>query len=70
MKTTQVILIEALVLLPIMEKMERVEKMRKTMEKVIDCMGMGCPLPVVNAKKAVEEFTEDGRKSRYYQLRF
>jgi len=31
------------------------------MEKVIDCMGMGCPLPVVNAKKAVEEFTEDGR---------
>ena len=25
------------------------------MEKIIDCMGMACPLPVVNAKKASEE---------------
>ena len=25
------------------------------MEKVIDCKGMACPLPVVNAKKAAEE---------------
>lgn len=25
------------------------------MEKIIDCKGMTCPLPVVNAKKAVEE---------------
>ena len=25
------------------------------MEKIIDCMGMACPLPVVNAKKAAEE---------------
>ena len=25
------------------------------MEKIIDCMGMVCPLPVVNAKKAAEE---------------
>ena len=26
------------------------------MEKIIDCKGMACPLPVVNAKKASEEF--------------
>ena len=25
------------------------------MEKIINCMGMACPLPVVNAKKASEE---------------
>ena len=25
------------------------------MEKIIDCKGMNCPLPVVNAKKAAEE---------------
>ena len=25
------------------------------MEKIIDCKGMNCPLPVVNAKKATEE---------------
>ena len=25
------------------------------MEKKIDCRGMACPLPVVNAKKAAEE---------------
>ena len=25
------------------------------MEKIIDCKGMACPLPVVNAKKASEE---------------
>ncbi len=25
------------------------------MKKIIDCMGMACPLPVVNAKKASEE---------------
>ena len=30
------------------------------MEKMIDCMGMACPLPVINAKKALESFTEDG----------
>ena len=24
------------------------------MEKIIDCKGMACPLPVVNAKKAAE----------------
>ena len=27
------------------------------MEKMIDCRGMACPLPVVNAKKAAEEFS-------------
>lgn len=27
------------------------------MEKIIDCRGMACPLPVVNAKNAVEELT-------------
>ena len=26
----------------------------------IDCLGMACPLPVINAKKAIEAFTEDG----------
>ena len=31
------------------------------MEKTIDCMGQACPLPVVNAKKAMETFTEDGQ---------
>ena len=30
------------------------------MDKRIDCMGMACPLPVINAKKAMEAFTEDG----------
>ena len=30
------------------------------MKKTIDCMGMACPLPVVNAKKAFSEFGEDG----------
>ena len=25
------------------------------MKKVVDCRGMACPLPVVNAKKAAEE---------------
>ena len=30
------------------------------MERILDCMGMACPLPVVNAKKAIEAFTEDG----------
>ena len=30
------------------------------MEKLLDCMGMACPLPVINAKKAIESFTEDG----------
>ena len=34
--------------------------MEISMEKRIDCMGMACPLPVINAKKAIEEFTEDG----------
>ena len=27
------------------------------MEKIIDCTGMACPLPVVNAKKAAEELS-------------
>ena len=26
-------------------------------------MGMACPLPVINAKKAIESFTEDGTLS-------
>lgn len=30
------------------------------MEKKLDCKGMACPLPVVTAKKAMEELTEDG----------
>ena len=30
------------------------------MERTIDCMGMACPLPVINAKKAIEAFNEDG----------
>ncbi len=30
------------------------------MEQTINCKGMACPLPVVNAKKAMEAFTEDG----------
>lgn len=30
------------------------------MEKTIDCRGMACPLPVVNAKNAAMSFTEDG----------
>ncbi|MGP1432658.1 MAG: sulfurtransferase-like selenium metabolism protein YedF [Catonella sp.] len=30
------------------------------MEKKLDCRGMACPLPVVTAKKAIEEFTEEG----------
>lgn len=32
----------------------------KNMEKVLDCKGMTCPLPVITAKKALAEFTEDG----------
>ena len=31
------------------------------MEKIIDCKGMACPLPVVNAKKAAEELTNGDR---------
>ena len=27
------------------------------MEKIVDCKGMACPLPVVNAKKAAEELS-------------
>ena len=27
------------------------------MEKIVDCRGMACPLPVVNAKKAAEELS-------------
>ena len=27
------------------------------MEKIIDCRGLACPLPVVNAKKAAESLT-------------
>ncbi len=34
--------------------------MENNMERRIDCMGMACPLPVINAKKAIEEFIEDG----------
>lgn len=30
------------------------------MEKQLNCKGMACPLPVVTAKKAFAEFTEDG----------
>ena len=30
------------------------------MEKIIDCKGMACPLPVVNAKKAAEELNTGG----------
>lgn len=30
------------------------------MEKTIDCTGMTCPLPVVNAKKESEAYYEDG----------
>ena len=30
------------------------------MERTLDCMGMACPLPVINARKAIEAFTEDG----------
>lgn len=30
------------------------------MEKKLDCKGMACPLPVVKAKKAIEEFSEEG----------
>ena len=30
------------------------------MERTIDCMGMACPIPVINAKKAIEAFAEDG----------
>lgn len=30
------------------------------MDRKLDCMGMACPLPVINAKKAIEAFTEDG----------
>ena len=29
------------------------------METIIDCRGMACPLPVVNAKKAAEELNDD-----------
>ena len=30
------------------------------MERTINCKGMACPLPVINAKQAIERFTEDG----------
>ena len=30
------------------------------MNNTIDCTGMACPLPVVNAKKAFADFSEDG----------
>ena len=30
------------------------------MEQTINCRGMACPLPVINAKKAMEAFSEDG----------
>ena len=30
------------------------------MDKKLDCTGMACPLPVINAKKAIESFSEDG----------
>ena len=30
------------------------------MEKTLDCMGLACPQPVINAKKAIDTFTEDG----------
>lgn len=30
------------------------------MNKTLDCRGQACPLPVVNAKKALAQFTEDG----------
>ena len=30
------------------------------MEKIINCKGMACPLPVITAKKALAEFAEDG----------
>ena len=29
------------------------------METIIDCRGMACPMPVVNAKKAAEELNDD-----------
>ena len=29
-------------------------------KKMVDARGLACPLPVVNAKKAVGEFTQDG----------
>ncbi len=30
------------------------------MDQTLDCMGLACPGPVINAKKAAEAFTEDG----------
>ena len=33
---------------------------RKRMEKLLDCKGLACPIPVVKSKKAIGEFTEDG----------
>lgn len=30
------------------------------MKETLNCMGLACPLPVVNAKKAMEAFAEDG----------
>jgi len=30
------------------------------MEKTVNCLGMACPLPVVNAKKAAEEMPQGG----------
>ncbi|MCR4907915.1 MAG: sulfurtransferase-like selenium metabolism protein YedF [Lachnospiraceae bacterium] len=30
------------------------------MNQTLDCMGLACPQPVINAKKAAEAFTEDG----------
>ena len=30
------------------------------MDQTLDCKGMACPLPVINAKNAIEALTEDG----------
>ncbi|MBO6163620.1 MAG: sulfurtransferase-like selenium metabolism protein YedF [Lachnospiraceae bacterium] len=30
------------------------------MEKLLNCIGLACPIPVVKTRKALEEFTEDG----------
>lgn len=31
------------------------------MERELNCIGLACPIPVVKTRKAIEEFTEDGR---------
>ena len=38
------------------------------MEKLIDCKGMACPLPVVNAKKAVDELSVGDRLIAYKSI--